>query len=60
MAQNVKDTVLRRFARLREVARTAMYFASDAAGAMTGADDRRIAEAAVAAAAAAGHAATAD
>jgi NAD(P)-dependent dehydrogenase (short-subunit alcohol dehydrogenase family) len=35
--QNVRDTLLGRLRRLREVAVTAMYLASDAAGAMTGA-----------------------
>jgi len=35
--RNVKDTLLGRLPRLREVAGTAVYLASDAAGAMTGA-----------------------
>jgi NAD(P)-dependent dehydrogenase (short-subunit alcohol dehydrogenase family) len=35
--QNVRDTLLGRLPRLREVAGTAVYLASDAAGAMTGA-----------------------
>jgi NAD(P)-dependent dehydrogenase (short-subunit alcohol dehydrogenase family) len=35
--KNVKDTLLGRLPRLREVAGTAVYLASDAAGAMTGA-----------------------
>ena len=35
--KNVSDTLLGRLPRLREVAGTAVYLASDAAGAMTGA-----------------------
>ena len=35
--KNVRDTLLGRLPRLREVAGTAVYLASDAAGAMTGA-----------------------